>query len=248
MALSLIINAFLLAVGQLSDPRFRRVFFIGIALALVLLIGFTAGFVWFTDWLVPEDLWLPILGEVQWVDDFLSWGAGFLVLFLSVFLMIPFASAITSMFLDEVADAVEAAHYLNLPRTRPVPFWEALRDTVNFLGVLVAANLLGLLLYAVLLVIFPPAAPLVFWALNGFLLGREYFTMVAIRWVGRTDAKRLRRKHVGPIWLAGTLMAIPLSIPLLNLIIPILGAATFTHLYHGLTMPRPETGSPHRPR
>ena len=30
-------------------------------------------------------------------------------------------------------------------------------------------------------------------------------------------------------------MAMPLSIPLLNLIIPILGAAAFTHLYHRIS-------------
>ncbi|MEL7165128.1 MAG: hypothetical protein AAGL96_06600, partial [Pseudomonadota bacterium] len=48
------------------------------------------------------------------------------------------------------------------------------------------------------------------------------------------QARVLRRAHSGRIWLAGTLMAVPLTIPLINLIIPILGAATFTHLYHGL--------------
>ncbi|MDF1728970.1 MAG: EI24 domain-containing protein, partial [Sulfitobacter sp.] len=148
---------------------------------------------------------------------------------------IPVASAITSMFLDEVADAVEAKHYLDLPRTNSVPFGEALRDTVNFLGVLVAANLVAILLY----IFFPPAAPFIFWGLNGYLLGREYFTMVAIRWVGRTAAADLRRSHAGTVWMAGILMAVPLSVPLLNLLVPILGAATFTHLYHGLTRPRP---------
>jgi len=29
-------------------------------------------------------------------------------------------------------------------------------------------------------------------------------------------------------------MAMPLSVPLVNLLIPILGAATFTHLYHAI--------------
>ncbi|MEW9921247.1 EI24 domain-containing protein [Marimonas sp. MJW-29] len=235
MAFGLILESFLRALGQLSDPRFRRVFFLGIALTLALLIGFTAGFAWFLDWLVPEDIWLPILGDVQWIDDFLSWGAVFLLLFLSIFLMIPVASAITSMFLDEVADAVEGTHYPTLPQAQPVPFWDSVRDTVNFLGVLLLANLIALVLY----VIFTPAAPVIFWAVNGLLLGREYFTLVAIRRVGRVEAKRLRRSHAGPIWLAGTLMAIPLSVPLLNLVIPIIGAATFTHLYHGLTMRRP---------
>jgi uncharacterized protein involved in cysteine biosynthesis len=239
-----IFRAFLLALGQLSDPRFRRVFFIGIALALALLVGFTAAFTGFINWLTPEEVWLPILGEVRWVSDLVSWGAAFLLMFLSVFLMIPVASAITSMFLDEVAAAVEAEHYPHLPPSTPVPFGEALRDTVNFLGVLVGANILAIVLY----MLFAPAALFIFWGVNGFLLGREYFTMVAIRHVGRAQARKLRRRFIGTIWLAGVLMAMPLSIPLLNLIIPILGAATFTHLFHGLTKRLPETGSLHQPQ
>jgi uncharacterized protein involved in cysteine biosynthesis len=55
-----------------------------------------------------------------------------------------------------------------------------------------------------------------------------------MRRVGRAQAKVMRREHTGTIWLAGTLMAIPLTVPILNLVIPILGAATFTHIYHGL--------------
>ena len=71
--------------------------------------------------------------------------------------------------------------------------------------------------------------------MNGFLLGREYFQVAAMRREGRSGAAALRRRHAGTIWLAGVLMALPLSIPLLNLFVPILGAATFTHLYHRLT-------------
>lgn len=243
MDFGLILTSFRRALEQLSDPRFRRVFYLGIGLALALLVAFSGAFVWFTDWIVPEQLWLPIIGEVQWVDDFLSWGALFLLLFLSTFLMVPVASAITSLFLDDVADAVEARHYLNLPRTQRVSFSDGLIDTINFLGVLLVANLLALILVAILFFVFPPAVPFVFWVVNGLLLGREYFTMVAIRWVGRVEAKKLRRRFSGTIWLAGILMAVPLSVPLLNLVIPILGAATFTHLYHGLTMRLRETGS-----
>jgi uncharacterized protein involved in cysteine biosynthesis len=39
------------------------------------------------------------------------------------------------------------------------------------------------------------------------------------------------------VWLAGALMAAPLSIPLLGLVIPVLGVATFTHMHHRLTRP-----------
>lgn len=230
MAVSLILGSFGKAVAQLSDRRFRRVFFLGIFLALLLLIGAVAGFTWLIEWLTPEQAWLPILGEVNWLNDLFSWGAAFLLSFLSIFLMIPVASAITSMFLDDVAEAVEAVHYPELKPMVRVGFGDALRDTVNFLGLLIGANLLAL----ILALIFAPLAVFIFWGLNGFLLGREYFTLVAMRRVGRKGAKQLRARHRGTLWLAGILMAVPLTVPLLNLLIPILGAATFTHLYHQL--------------
>ncbi len=230
MAFGLIFNCFGLALSQLSHARFRRVFFIGIGLSFLLLVAAVAGFSWLIDWITPEQVWLPILGEVQWVHELISWGGAFLLTFLSIFLMVPVASAITSMFLDDVADAVEGRHYPNLPPVKRIPFGEALRDTVNFLGLLFGANLLAL----ILAIIFAPAALFIFWGVNGFLLGREYFTLVAMRRVGRKGAVQLRRKHTATIWAAGVLMAVPLSVPLINLLIPILGAATFTHLYHRL--------------
>ncbi|WP_146586564.1 EI24 domain-containing protein [Puniceibacterium confluentis] len=226
----MILGAFFKAVGQIDDPRFRRVLMLGIALTLALLVGAYAGFIGLIHWLVGEDATLPILGPVTWLNDLLSWGSLFFMLFLSVFLMVPVASAITSMFLEDVADAVEDRHYPNLPPVTRVPFREALRDTVSFLGVLIGANVLALILY----VFFAPAALFIFWGLNGFLLGREYFTLAAMRRVGREGAKQLRRKHMLTIWIAGVLMAMPLSVPLMNLVIPILGAATFTHLFHQL--------------
>lgn len=235
MAPALILRSFSAALGQLSDPPFCRVFLTGVGLTLLLLIAVTVAVVWLLNAALPEAMALPLLGEVNWIDDIASWGAVLLMLVLSVFLMVPVASAITALFLDQVAEAVEARHYPQAGRAQEVPWGEALRDGVNFLGLLVAANAVALVLYLFL----PPAAPFIFWGLNGYLLGREYFQMVAIRWLGRTAAADLRRRHSGTVWLAGILMTVPLSIPLLNLVIPVLGAATFTHLFHGLTRPRP---------
>lgn len=227
----MIFEAFFKTLGQSGDPRFRRVLFLGLGLTIALLVAAYAAFLLLIQWLVGPDASLPLIGEVTWLDDLLSVGSLFVMLVLSVFLMVPVASAITSMFLDQVAQAVEDKHYPSLPPAAPVPFWDGVRDTVNFLGLLIAANLLAIVLY----LLFPPAALFIFWGLNGFLLGREYFTLAAARRIGTAEAKKLRRKHSGTIWAAGTLMAMPLSVPLLNLVIPILGAATFTHLYHALS-------------
>ena len=224
----MIITAFLRALGQLGDPRFRRVFLLGIGLTFALLVASYAGFLALLDLLGAEEALQGLVGEISWLGSLINLTSFFVMIFLSVFLMVPVASAITSMFLDDVAQAVEDRHYPHLPKVAKVPFSEALRDTLSFLGVLIGANLLALLLYAFL----APFALFIFWALNGFLLGREYFTLAAMRRIGRQRARELRKKHMVTIWIAGILMAMPLSIPLVNLLIPILGAATFTQLYH----------------
>lgn len=233
MAIGLIFRSFFKAVGQIGDRRFRRVLLLGVGLTIALLVGAFAAFLWALQWMIGDQAVIPLIGEVTWLDDLLSWSSFFVMIILSVFLMVPVASAITSMFLDEVAQAVEDRHYPHLPEATKVPLGDAIKDTVNFLGVLIAANIVALILYVI--PIFTPFSLFIFWGLNGFLLGMEYFTLAAIRRVGRQNAKALRKKHRGKIWVAGSLMAVPLSIPLINLLIPILGAATFTHIYHGVT-------------
>jgi len=224
----MIIASFLRAIAQLPDPRFRRVLFLGIGLTVALLVASYAGLLWIISATTAAGVTLPWVGQVGWIGDLLSWGSLGLMMILSVFLMVPVASAITSLFLDDVAQAVEDAHYPHLPQVSRIPLWDSVKDTVNFLGVLIGANIAAFALYALL----PFLAIPIFFALNGYLLGREYFQLAAMRRLGRDGAKALRKKHAGKIWVAGCLMAMPLSIPLINLIIPILGAATFTHLFH----------------
>jgi len=227
----IILNAFFSALGQIGDPKFRGVLLRGVGLTILLLILACAGAIWLINVLSGNEISLPFIGAVPWLNDILNYSGIVLVLILPIFLMVPVASAITSLFLDEVAQAVEDRHYPTLPRVQPVPFADTLRDAVSFLSILIGANLLAFILY----VMFPPMAPFIFWAMNGFLLGREYFTLAAMRRVGREAARQLRAKHTATIWVAGTLMAIPLSVPLVNLVIPIFGAATFTHIYHSLS-------------
>jgi len=226
----IILNAFFAALGQIGDPRFRSVLLRGIGLTVVLLVLACAGAIWLINNLAGTEISLPFVGAVPWLNDVLNYSGIALVLILPIFLMVPVASAITSMFLDEVAQAVEDRHYSTLPPVGSTPIRDAVLDSVGFLGVLIVANLLALVLY----VLFPPLAPFIFWGLNGFLLGREYFTLAAMRRVGRTEARRMRARHSTTIWLAGTLMAIPLAFPLVNLAVPIIGAATFTHIFHAL--------------
>ena len=219
---------FFKALGQMDDRAFRRVLFLGLGLTVALLVGIYAGWLWLVETFADGPLTLPFVGEVTWIGSLLGWGGLGVIILMSIFLMIPVASAITSFFLEDVADAVEAKHYPTLMPAPKLPMSEAIMDTLTFFGVLVVANILAVIAYAML----PFLAVPIFFMLNGFLLGREYFTIAAMRREGRAGAKQMRRDNLAEIWMAGVLMAIPLTIPVMNLFIPILGAATFTHLYH----------------
>ncbi|WP_443082511.1 EI24 domain-containing protein [Tabrizicola sp.] len=226
----MIFTAFFRALGQLGDRRFRRVVFLGFLLALALLFGTYALFLQLIWWLSPDQINLPVIGPITGMHTLLGWTSVLLMIGLSVFLMVPVASAFTGIFLEDVADAVEDRHYPQLPPATPLSLAEGLRQSVNFLGVVIAANLGALLVYPFL----GPGIPLLFWAMNGFLLGREYFSLVALRRLPPVEVKAMRRRNRWTLWAAGALMAAPLTVPILNLLVPVLGVATFTHLYHQL--------------
>ena len=225
---SVIFTAFADALGQMSDPRFRAVLLKGVGLTVLLLFAIYALVYFFVLWLLPETITLPWVGQVGLAESLISWGSVILMMVLSVFLMVPVASAFTGIFLDEVADAVEAKHYPHLGPAPTMGLAENIRESLTFLGVIILANIAALILY------FTPLAPFVFYGLNGFLLSREYFRMIAVRRMGRREAGQAFRRNMLTVWTAGALMAVPLSVPLVNLLVPILGAATFTHIFHRL--------------
>lgn len=226
----MILGDFLKALEQAFDPAFRRVLIRSVLLTLALLGPFVLGSAAFLGWIVPDQLTIPFVGTVTFVDTAVG-GVGLVVLlFLSSFLMIPVAAGFIGLFLEEIADAVEDRWYPGLGDVPRMRLTAAVIESLRFLLLFLLVNALALVIYLMSTVL----APFVFWIANGILIGREYFQLVAMRRLGRAGADRLRRRHRLQIWIAGTLMAVPLTIPVLNLVVPILGVATFTHLFHRL--------------
>ena len=227
----MILTAFFRALGHLFTPRAIAILAKGIGLALALLIALYIVVAKVVGWLVPDRFTLPFIGEVTWVDSLASGGSVILMMGLSIFLMAPVASAFIGLFLEEVAEEVEERHYPNLPPLSPKPFSQSVDESIRFFGLVLGANLIAL----ILLPFFFFMAPFIFLAMNGYLLSREFFRMVAKRRMAPEAARALYLENRFTIWTAGVLMAIPLSIPLINLVIPVLGAASFTHLFHRMT-------------
>lgn len=214
------LGAFTLAFRQLRDPAVLRV--LGKSLALTLLIVAVAGTgLW---WLAERGL--ALAGLVQ--------GRGAIALIGVVLagwlLWRIVALAVLQFFADEVVEAVEARHYpAALAAARKLGFAEelgqGLRGAVRALGWNLAA-----LPVALLLLVTGLGAPLVFFAVNAVLLGRELQDMVWLR--HRHDPKAPAPLSGIDRALLGGAVAGLLTMPFINLLAPLLGAAAATHLVH----------------
>jgi len=226
----MILSDFLKSVAQFDDPKFRRVLWRGLGLTIVLLIAACLLVNFGINQLLSSAWAANLIGDQSWLGALINIGGVLFTIALSIWLMVPVTSAIIALFLDEVAQAVEARHYPHLPKQTAAKLQDQILVGIRFLGILLLANIGALILSMIL----PLLAPFVFWATNGYLMGREYFQMAAMRRMPRAQAQELFQRHQGSIWTAGILMAIPMSIPLVGLFIPILGAATFTHQFERL--------------
>lgn len=227
----MIAASFSRALAQLPDPAFRHVL-VKSLLASMVVFGLLAAGLWSALLLLPDtqQTWL------DWLVGTLS-ALGF---FLGMMLLFPAVmTAAIGLFLDEIADAVELRYYPGEPPGRPLSFWPALGSALRFLGIVLLINALLLPIYAVLL-FFPPLSFLLSLTVNGWLIGREYFEVVAFRYEHRSEADRLRRQKRGDVWLCGVFIVLLLTIPLVNFLVPIVATAFMVHVYKRLrTTERP---------
>jgi len=94
-------------------------------------------------------------------------------------------------------------------------------------GLALLLNLLALPLY-----LLPGPNLPVYLLLNGYLLGREYFEVVALRRLDAAATDRVRRRWRLRLWAIGAVIAPLLLIPLVNLVAPVIGVALMTLRFH----------------
>lgn len=226
------------AFRQSFDPAFRRVFNRSLLYSLVtfVVVWLASWFAldwagdalvaWVRDW-AGGSFWVDAL---QWLVDIAAIGA---IAVASFFLFPAVMASIMALLLEDIAHAVERRYYPDAPPARPQPLAEAVFGNVIFILLTLILNLLVLPLYLVLIWL-PPLNLVLFYLLNGYLLGREYFEMVAVRRFELAAARRLRRDFRGRVILAGVVITFLLTIPLVNLVTPIVATAFMLHVFEDL--------------
>lgn len=222
------LRALFLAWTDLLRPRVFGVLAKGVGLTILIFIGLQAAAFLALRNFAPETLALPYVGELP-LATILAWGSLALFPLMGFFLMAPVAAGFSGLFAENVADVVEDVHYPSRPGTA-MDFFESIPAA---LGILAATLLVGLVTLA-LMPVLGPLAPLLFYAANGWLLGREFFQMAARRHMEATPAATLRARNTSAVTLTGIAIAFLLTVPVLNIAVPVLAAAAFTHLVHGL--------------
>ncbi len=211
----------LLAVRQAFDPAFRAVAIKTAAVSAALFAALILAMGW-----ALHAIELVGIGWLDWTIKALA-GAGAVVLSLMLFPLL--ATMAVGLFLEEIADAVDARHYPDKPEAPGQPILSCTVSTAKLVLVALALNILVLPLY-----LLPGLNVFVFYGLNGYLLGREYFELVALRRLEPRMARRVRRKSRWRIFAGGILITLLLSIPVINWLMPMIATAFMVHEFDAL--------------
>jgi CysZ protein len=218
------------AASQLFSPGFRSVFVKTLGLTLLALVALWFGLTGLVEWLALP--WLQVLlpGLPSWA----GWLGGIIAAFglaLGMALLIaPVTAIVAGLFLDDVAEVVERTDYPRDAPGRAMPALRSLVLAIRFFGVLILGNIVALLLLLV-----PGINIAAFFVVNGYLLGREFFEFAAMRFRPEAEARALRRKYAGTVFLGGLVVAACLAVPLLNLLTPLFAAAMMVHLHKAIS-------------
>ncbi len=214
------------ALSQLNDPAFLRPVLHGVMWSALAFVVLGTGIGWWAHDALTQVSWLgPILGAIA-------------AALAATFLFLPLATAIASLFIDGVAEAVERRDYPWLPPADPAPLGEQILD-----GIGLGLRVLLLQCVALLLAIVLPGIGLVLgWAVAAWAVGRGLFVAVAMRRLDRPAALAAYRARRPAVLLQGALVAAASLVPVLNLFAAVLGAAAMVHVLH-----TPRVVTPARP-
>jgi len=219
----MILGAVISALRQVASAPLRRI--VGRSLALTILL---LAVLW-TLLTHGLDAFLrahPISADHPIVNGIASFFGGAGLVVAMVFLLPPVSAIVGGCFLDDAAEIVERTDFPQDRPGQPVSLRQSILSGLRFAGLTLGLNLLALTLIFV-----PVVNVAAFFAVNTYLLGREYFEMAATRFRPPAEAAALRRDHRPLVLAGGAVLAGMMLVPVLNLLTPVFGIALMVHLH-----------------
>jgi CysZ protein len=220
------VRAFLTALAEIFDPRLRRILALSVLLAVAVLLALAGGLAFLLHRTSVFAIW--------YLDRAVEVLGGLAILGLTWLLFPAVVTLVLGFFLDGALATVESRRYPALPPPNRQSILAGLRSGLRLAALGIALNLLLLPAYLLL----PGLNIVLFYAVNGWLLGREYFELAALRRLAAGEARLVWRAHRPRLVAAGAAIAFLLTLPLVNLAAPLIGAIFMLHVVELLRKPR----------
>ena len=229
----MIFDAAYRAFSRLFTPPYRSMLWKALGVTLLLL-----AILWFS----LRELFLYYIWPYlqQYMPDFPDWAGwlGFVAVIifsvglalLMALLIAPITSLIGGYFMDDAAEIIEKTDYPDDPVGVAMPLGRSLVISLKFLALSLVGNIIALILY-----FFPGVNLVAFYAINGYLFGREYFEFAACRHRTELEAHQFYKQNALYVFFGGLIIALFVSVPVLNLLTPLFAAAMMTYLHKSLS-------------
>jgi len=215
-----LINSALKSFRSLAAPGMTGIIIKSIIITIIFLSLLVGGLIYASA--VAADHWS------YWrYAGYISWVASFGAIILAWFLFPGIMPLIVSFFDESIIRNIENHEYP--PASPPIEtsIWREFPHDLKFALKALLLNIILLPFYLIPVVNF-----FIFLALNGHLLGSEFYLTVARRHLPYKEAVAARKANSSLVFLGGILLVFLATIPIINLIAPFWGIAMMTHLYH----------------
>ena len=207
---------------DLLDPNMRMVFLKTVSISIIVILS-VAMIIW--------GLFNSVqIFELNFLNKLISWAVSIILLITASAVLGPLMAVLGSIYSEEIAHHVEKKHYPNRVGHRFVGVAESIKTGGRLLFKCFIVNILLTPIYIVG-GFFPIISVLIFFGVNGYLLSRELFEIVASRHFERNDRVLFWRANRGGSIFIGVIIICLSAVPLLNLISAMLGIIITTHFF-----------------
>ena len=168
--------------------------------------------------------------ELNFLNKLISWAVGAILFITASAVLGPLMIVVAGIYSEDIAHRVEKKHYPNQVGQRFVGVAESIKTGGRLLLKSFIVNILFTPIYIVG-GFFPIIGILIFFGVNGYLLSRELFEIVASRHLGGDDRVLFWKANRKGSIFVGVLIICLSTVPLLNLISAMLGVIITTHFF-----------------
>jgi len=212
-----LITALVKSIPAILTGAFWLSAFKCVAITVISLISF----IWLVGSMATDLISTFDIGWVSIISMVAMYGGGTVIAWLLFPAVLPL---IASFFQDSLLNKLEKSEY---DLEKPNESHSKLLTDILFVFKVIGINIL---LLPVLM--FPPVYFILYYIANGYMLGTEFFRVIADRRISREQSNQLIEENKLTIYATGMLITFFTNIPVINVILPLIAVVLMMHVFY----------------